>query len=350
MSIIALLHHFSIIEPAVFWIALFSGHSLPFGFLIGPFLFFYTRNALVGKVIFIKSDVLHYIPFIVVLLSIFPYYFTDFDAKLKLAQLLVDDPINMIVKLYFSWLYPSYWNILLRPLFLLVYTVFSIYLIFSKLKYKKIKFSFKNSESYLKWLVVINSIFLLISLLYSLLTANFFFRFIQNREEINSSPFSYLVYLLLCSVPVMMLIFPEILYDVKKNKPISKKAAVERDENHEELVKKAESIVEFIKKEENLMNPTFGIDGICSALTLTKEEVNYCFTVILKTKLAALKKELRVELAKKELQNGMLLDHSMEGIWTKAGFTSKTSFFVTFKEITGMTPLEYLKSLEPLNE
>jgi methylphosphotriester-DNA--protein-cysteine methyltransferase len=350
MSIIAILHHFSIIEPAVFWIALFSGHSLPFGFLIGPFLFFYTRNALVGKVIFIKSDVLHYIPFIVVLLSIFPYYFTDFDAKLKLAQLLVDDPNNMIVKLNFSWLYPSYWNILLRPLFLLVYTVFSIYLIFSKLKYKKIKFSFKNSESYLKWLVVINSIFLLISLLYSLLTANFFFRFIQNREEINSSPFSYLVYLLLCSVPVMMLIFPEILYDVKKNKPISKKVAVERDENHEELVKKAESILEFLRKEENLMNPNFGIDGICIALTLTKEEVNYCFTVILKTKLAALKKELRIELAKKELQNGMLLDHSMEGIWTKAGFTSKTSFFVTFKEMTGMTPLEYLKSLEPLNK
>ena len=39
----------------------------------------------------------------------------------------------------------------------------------------------------------------------------------------------------------------------------------------------------------------------------------------------------------------MLLDHSMEGIWMKAGFTSKTSFFVSFKEETGMTPLEYVK-------
>ena len=350
MSIIAILHHFSIIEPAVFWIALFSGHSLPFGFLIGPFLFFYTRNALVGKVIFLKSDALHYIPFIVVLLSILPYYFTDFDAKLKLAQLLVNDPNNMIVKLNFSWLYPSYWNILLRPLFLLGYTVFSIYLIFSKLKYKKIKFSFKNSESYLKWLVVINSIFLLISLLYSLLTANFFFRFIQNREEINSSPFSYLVYLLLCSVPVMMLIFPEILYDVKKNKRTIKPSAIELDENHEELVKKAESIVEFIKKEENLMNPNLSTSAICEALNLTKDELQYCFAVVFKTKLSTIKKELRIELAKSELKNGKLLNHSMEGIWTKAGFTSKTSFFVTFKEMTGMTPLEYLKSLEPLNE
>lgn len=140
-----------------------------------------------------------------------------------------------------------------------------------------------------------------------------------------------------------MLIFPEILYDVKKNKPISKKAEVERDENHDELVQKADSMLEFIKKEENLMCPNFGIDNICSTLTLTKEEVNYCFSAILKTKLATLRKELRVELAKKELQNGMLQSLSMEGIWVKAGFTSKTGFFVAFKEVTGLTPLEYVK-------
>ena len=343
MCIIAILHHFTVIEPNVFWIAIFSGHSLPFAFLIGPFLYFYTRNALAGKIIYRPTDSLHYIPFLIVLISIFPYYFATFDHKLKLAELLFEDPHNMITKINFSWLYPSYWNILLRPAFLLTYTVFSVYLIFSKMKLKKTPFSFKTSESYLKWLVIINSIFLLIAFLYSLLTANFFLRFVKNREEINGSPFSYLVYVLMCSLPILMLVFPEILYDVKKNKPITKKAEVERDENHDELVKKADSMLEFIKKEANLMDPNFGVDSICEALALTKEEVNYCFSAILKTKLTTLKKELRVELAKKELQNGMLQSLSMEGIWVKAGFTSKTSFFVAFKEVTGLTPLEYVK-------
>ena len=343
MCIIAILHHYTVIEPNVFWIAIFSGHSLPFAFLIGPFLYFYTRNALAGKIIYRPTDSLHYIPFLIVLISIFPYYFATFDHKLKLAELLFEDPHNMITKINFSWLYPSYWNILLRPLFLLAYTVFSVYLIFSKLKLKKTSFSFKTSESYLKWLVIINSIFLLIAFLYSLLTANFFLRFVKNREEINGSPFSYLVYVLMCSLPILMLIFPEILYDVKKNKRSNKKAEFERDENHDELVKKADSMVEFIKKEANLMDPNFGVDSICEALALTKEEVNYCFSAILKTKLTTLKKELRVELAKKELQNGMLQSLSMEGIWVKAGFTSKTSFFVAFKEVTGLTPLEYVK-------
>ena len=343
MCVIAILHHFTLIEPQVFWIAILSGHSLPIAFLIGPFLYFYTRNALAGSVRFSKSDLIHYLPFLLVLVSIFPYYFTEFSAKQKLAQLLIQDPNNMITEINFSWLYPSYWNILFRPMFLLAYAVYSMAIIFAYLKQKKQKFSLKNSESYLKWLVVINTIFLLIGLLYSMLTVHFFLHFIQNREEINSSPISNLVYVLLCSLPILMLIFPEILYDVKKNKRPIKKGAVTLDENHEELVSKAQLIVEYLEKEENLADPNLGISSICSALNLTKEEVNYCITVILQTKLATLKKQLRVELAKSELKKGKLLEHSMEGIWMKAGFTSKTSFFVSFKEITGLTPLEYVK-------
>ena len=162
MCIISILHHYTIIEPDVFWIAIFSGHSLPSAFLIGPFLYFYTRNALAGKVIFFKHDFLHYLPFIIVLVSIFPYYFTDFDTKLTLAQLLIEHPNNMITKLNFSWLYPSYWNILIRPLFLLAYAVLSLYLLFYKIKLKKLQFSSIKNDSRLKWLLIINSIFFLI--------------------------------------------------------------------------------------------------------------------------------------------------------------------------------------------
>jgi len=350
MSMFAILHHFTIIEPNVFWIAIFSGHILPFAFLTGPFLYFYTRNASTGKVVFLKNDFLHYIPFVLVLASVFPYYFTAFDSKLKLAQLLAQllaqNPNSMITQINFSWLYPSYWNILARPLILVAYSVYSLVFIERNLTLKKQKFSLKNSDPQLKWLVIITSLFVLISTLYSLLTINFFLRFVQNREEINSSPFSYLVYVLLISLPILMLVFPEILYDVKKNKRSNKKAEVEKDEKHEELVESAQQILQLLKIEDDLLNPNFGVDRICESLSLTKDQVNYCFTVILKTKLAALKKELRVELAKKELQNGMLLSLSMEGIWVKAGFSSKTSFFVAFKEVTGQTPLEYVKSLD----
>jgi AraC-like DNA-binding protein len=111
------------------------------------------------------------------------------------------------------------------------------------------------------------------------------------------------------------------------------------------MVKTANLILDYLKKEENLATPNLGVTTLCTALGLTKEEVDYCFAVVLKTKISEIKKQLRVELAMNELKNGKLVDYSMEGIWTKAGFTSKTNFFVSFKEVAGVTPVEYLKSV-----
>jgi hypothetical protein len=122
MCFITLLHHFTIISENRFWIAIFAGHTIPFAYLIGPFLYFYTRNSLKGTTKMDRIDYIHYFPFIISLISIFPFYFVDFDSKLKLAQLFIDSPSN-IIKINLSWLYPSYFNILLRPLFLLAYSI-----------------------------------------------------------------------------------------------------------------------------------------------------------------------------------------------------------------------------------
>jgi methylphosphotriester-DNA--protein-cysteine methyltransferase len=122
------------------------------------------------------------------------------------------------------------------------------------------------------------------------------------------------------------------------------KIAIKKD-NHETLVNTSALILDFVKKEENLQNPDFSIADICKALSIKHEDVNYCFNTILNIKFITLKKELRVDLAKKELTSGKLLSHSMEGIWTKCGFSSKTNFFVAFKEVTGMTPLEFSKEI-----
>lgn len=145
----------------------------------------------------------------------------------------------------------------------------------------------------------------------------------------------------------MLLTFPEILYGFHKIK-IEKKYRVEEkhEETHKSLLVATALILDFVKKEENLLNPDFDIALICRELNLTHQEVQYYFKMILKTKFIILRKELRVNLAKKQLVDGKLLSHSMEGVWKHSGFSSKTSFFVAFKEVTGMTPLEYLNSLK----
>ncbi len=345
MCITSILHHFTVIAPNRFWIAILVGHSIPLAFLTGPFLYLYTRNTLRISMRFSKWDYLHFLPFAISLISIFPYYFRDFDSKLRIAQLLINDP-NIILNVNLSWLYPSKINLLVRPIFLLAYALLGFVLAYRFHKKRNDLPIKEESRIAVKWLMVINSIVVLVCIGYTNLTIYFYsLPNIASREQINSSLLSYILTMLFALIPILILIFPEILYGMHKFKTSSKSKIVIQKDNHESLVSTSALILDLIKKEENLINPDFNITDICKALNITSQDVNYCFTTILNVKFITLKKELRVDLAKKELISGKLLSHSMEGIWTKCGFSSKTNFFVAFKEVTGMTPLEFSKKI-----
>lgn len=347
MCFVSILHYFIVISPNRFWVAIFVGHLMPFVFLTGPFLYFYTRNELRNSIKWSKLDYLHYLPFILTVISLLPYYFTDFDSKLRIAQIIIQKPFT-ILKLDIAWLYPSNMNYLLRPILILGYAMSNLILVYRFYKKKKIVFNKTPEGIMVKWLLVINGIVVILSLGYLNLTFHFYNYIFtpENRKLVNNSIFSFILAMLFSLIPILILIFPEILYGLHKSKENTKsKIAIYKD-NHESLISTATLILDFVKNEENLINPNFSIADICRALNIKSHEVNYCFNMILNTKFTTLKKELRVDLAKKELSNGeLLLSHSMEVVWVKAGFSSKTNFFVAFKEVSGMTPSEYLKSI-----
>ena len=341
ICIVAIDNYFIVVVPNRFFIALLRGDSMPIGFLIGPFFYFYIRNKFRNSHKINKKDYLHFLPFIICLISIFPYYFTSFDTKLRIAQLMIDKPI-LIKTFNDSWLYPSIINIILKPISTTIYILLSLGLIYTE--NKKIKESHTNkcqTKINYKWIKSITMILFVISLLYAYCTYIYMFK---KETEFNFAIEIKLLSLLTCLIPVLIIIFPDILYgstEIKKTKVLKNNA----DYNDSQVVTAA-LILDFIKKEEILLNPDFTIVDICSTLNITIQEVQYCFNVILKTKFITLRRELRIDLAKKELRSGKLSSQSMEGIWIKSGFSSKTSFFVAFKEITGMTPLEYSKSKE----
>ncbi len=348
MCFVSILHYFIVISPNRFWVAIFVGHLMPFVFLTGPFLYFYTRNELRNSIKWSKLDYLHYLPFILTVISLLPYYFTDFDSKLRIAQIIIQKPFT-ILKIDIAWFYPSNMNYLLRPILILGYSMSSLILVYRFYKKKKIVLN-KNPEGIMvKWLFVINGIVVIVSLGYLELTFHFYnyiFTNPENRQLVNNSLFSYILAMTFSLIPILILIFPEILYGLHKSKENTKSKIVIYKDNHESLISTATLILDFVKNEENLINPNFSIADICSALNIKSHEVNYCFNMILNTKFTTLRKELRVDLAKKELSIGeLLLTHSLEIVWIKSGFSSRTNFFIAFKDVTGMTPSEYLKSI-----
>ena len=111
----------------------------------------------------------------------------------------------------------------------------------------------------------------------------------------------------------------------------------------EHFQKLTEKIMDYLKTEKPFTDPNYSLEDLAQHLELQKHHLYYCFNTILNSRFTTIRTQLRVEYAKECLLKGDLDTLSMEGIWTKTGFSSRTSFFVSFKEITGQTPLDFIK-------
>lgn len=345
LSLPVILHYVAVFSDSVLGLAIFFGHIIPVFYLAGPCFYFYVRNTLRNSTKLDRLDFIHFVPFVISLISIFPYYFQDFNSKLANAKMFIHDRAYFL-KVNISWLYPSIINSFLRPFFLLGYSIVCFVLLYRFIRDNKSpKQGSRQDRLVVRWLLSITIIITLLSVILAILTLLYFYNPIEDIELVKHFKLNYMGGVLFSLIPVFLLAYPEILYGLPIP-AIRRKQRLYDKEKHERLEDTAQRLLDFVKKEENILNPNFSIDDICLSLNLKKQEVRYCFNEILKIKLVRLKKELRVEYAKKELKEGKLSSFSMEGIWTKSGFTSRTSFFVAFKEVTGMTPLGYLKTLE----
>ena len=161
-----------------------------------------------------------------------------------------------------------------------------------------------------------------------------------------------------CLIPISLLIFPEILYGLprSKNKLLNKATSTSNEDdtqlkgdktvapqNLDPFKPIADKIILYINTEKPYLSENFNIDDIADKLDIPKHHVYYCFSNFFDKKFTKLRTELRVKHAKELLLTDEINISSLEGIWSKSGFSSKTSFFTSFKEETGLTPKEYLQ-------
>jgi len=124
-----------------------------------------------------------------------------------------------------------------------------------------------------------------------------------------------------------------------KNDVSAHNLAASEDNYFKELSGK---IMDYIDIEKPFLNKDFKIDDICKTFDVPHNHVQYCLNEIQQTKFNMLRNEKRVEYAK-ELLKVSYEDISIEEIGLKSGFTSVSSFYSTFKDVTGFTPVHWVK-------
>lgn len=336
-SLYGLTHFVTVNLRDVFWGALFYINFTPVYLLIGPIIFLYARQNLHPRKKLHKFDLVHLIPFALDLIGISGYLFSSFEYKQEILQNLYSNPSdfkNVEIHLFFHPM-GSY---VIRIGSVLGYAFYNLFTFRNFYLEKNIANSDENRKRSIQWLVVFHILVVLTTISYVFYIVNIFstgeFFTMVNSVLLGISAFG------ICLMGLSLMFFPSILYGISKvsYKPIDPDELYTNNPFYDELKTKIDTY--FVEKEPFLKKNFSRVD-LAKALKVPSHQITFCFKYVYQSSFPAYKLEYRINWIKNALKNPEYQELSIEEIGKKAGFASKSSFFVSFKSQTGMTPSEY---------
>ena len=107
--------------------------------------------------------------------------------------------------------------------------------------------------------------------------------------------------------------------------------------------------IELIEKKrfcnETFNANTFTISDFARNLNIPSSHVTYLFKYHSKISFSDFKKSIRILQAIDHIKSGYLNKNTIEALAKKVGFSTYTSFFTSFKEITGKSPRLYVENI-----
>ena len=350
LSLYTLVHYIVFESDSILAIAILFRHFSPIFYLPGALIYLYIRGILNNKQSFSKKDLLHFIPFIISTINILPYFFTPFSLKLELAEDIY--AMSNFSKLYDQYLfYPFYLSAFIRSGLLISYVGACFYQLWKH----KIHFSeslYSSKQNLYRWLIFITTSAFVMSICLIAISFIFYIRKDVVRTEVNTHFFVILAGASFVFIPLAMIFFPTWVYGEKalvstaQSKPIPTLNKVEVDLKKEELDKLATQIIACFEIQKPYLHKDFSLDQLSELLDVPKYQIYNALNSSLCKKFTQLRATYRVEHAKRLLSTVNLENISLEEIWTKSGFSSKSNFFTTFKEETGVTPTEYTEQIK----
>ena len=200
------------------------------------------------------------------------------------------------------------------------------------------------------------------------LSVSLFIEIAQNGQ-IKGLSFQWLSSVIWIAILIKILITPEILYGYKL---LNDKLKEDRNSNlvFNEIwqiesiceIKNSQHLILKEKIDNNLQNyfeeiekvalqydvfrdPKLTLTDLATKISIPKSHLSYLFKYHSTLSFSEYKKVIRIQDAVKLIENGYLKNNTLDSLSKKIGFTSYNPFFTSFKEITGIPPLEYINQI-----
>jgi AraC-like DNA-binding protein len=292
----------------------------PFVFLAAPLLFLYLRELTARQQKFEKKDFLHFIPFVLCLIYLLPYFLQSRAAKM---QTLVSEYIQAE---FGQWYYVRSAALITQVLVYLVLIVLSI------VKYSR---NVKQRKSARDKAVLFEVRFFVIA-------AAVLWCAVVLRYAIPSTP-NLLVplgaSLLIYALGYLKMRRPQL--EISEKQELSAKKYEKSTLTGERSERYLDKLLTFMKREQPFTDGDLTIQKLAEKLSIPPNHLSQTINERLGQTFSDFINSYRVEEAKRKLLDPTLKHLSVLGIAEEVGFNSKSSFNAVFKKHTRMTPSEF---------
>lgn len=303
------------------WVQITSFTFIPF--VYGPLLFIYCETLMAEKPIFKKVYWFHFIPLIVFL--ILAFILRD-PQVFNLDNFLGTDKYLAFRIVYSLFIAGS----------IITYSVVAFMSIGRHQKRIKDHYSFTNQKITLGWLKFVSISFCVFYiLLFGVGIADVF----TISKSINVYLFSYFV---LTFYAYTFSIFGYQQARIFPEEPIVKRKKYERSGlKKEEADEHLDKLLKYMDRHKPYLNGNLTINDLAVDLKISRHYLTQILNSKLEKNFYTFINEYRVEVVKELLLNKKYDHYTFTAIGYDAGFNSKSSFHMVFKQFTGHTPSQF---------
>ena len=302
-------------------------------FLIAPLALIYIKSII--KSLRLNRYFLLFAPFLFFVINFIPYYSLPIEEKIQIysqANYASTQP-------YFIWFsFPELRSIdnIYNPLIGIIIIVY----LFQMLIRNNQKLS-KKTYSHLMQVGII----LVVNLI--AIRSIVYYKYISNSEIFSPEIIGILPMIL----PLSILILPNFVYDSSINSDLNfyfrlmsrlSSNGENKDSIKSELLLESTRIMNYLNDEKPYLSTGFSIHDIVSTLDIPQKNVTECFNKVIKIPFPRMRNQLRIDYAMEMFKNNAHLKNSISGIATDAGFNNRATFYIAFKEVAKMTPIEWI--------
>ena len=334
-------------------------------YLIGPMLYWYVRSVLTDDPRLKRTDFWHLLPMLVFFIATLPHLFSPWSHKMEIATKIIAD-IDFLRNYKSTFLievFSSNAVYLSRPILVLGYAAWSFILFLRYLKKKGEPQIHINQYFMTKWL---SGLFVFLTIWFVGHALQIFELNISKTEDIfySLNILQFISGTGLIGLLSLPFFFPAVLYGLP-NYPKPSNLMIDQDETIEKNLEKPDTTAVSEGKSENkygtdymllinqkvelcmkeiqpYLQPGCNLGYLSTLVDVPVHHLSYYFREEKKQAFTDYRNELRISHAKDLIMVGKANDLTLEAIGTLSGFSSRNTFFISFKKVEGVSPSEFL--------